>query len=58
MYDIAWQSKDDVARLPLTFPEDRPFLLSLFPKKKVTSSRHDHPFTYKFNGYSRLDVDK
>ncbi len=31
IYDIVWQSKDDVARLPLTFPEDRPFLLSLFP---------------------------
>lgn len=30
IYDIAWQSKDKVARLPLTFPEDRPFLLSLF----------------------------
>ncbi|MCE4043492.1 NUDIX hydrolase [Lysinibacillus fusiformis] len=31
IYDIAWQSKDDVARLALTFPEDRSFLLSLFP---------------------------
>lgn len=31
IYDIAWQSKDDVARLPLTFSEDRSFLLSLFP---------------------------
>ncbi|WP_418301354.1 NUDIX hydrolase [Lysinibacillus fusiformis] len=31
IYDIVWQSKDEVARLPLTFPEDRPFLLSLFP---------------------------
>lgn len=30
IYDIAWKSKDEVARLPLTFPEDRVFLLSLF----------------------------
>ncbi|EFI66566.1 NUDIX hydrolase [Lysinibacillus sp. HST-98] len=30
IYDIAWKSKEEVALLPLTFPEDRVFLLSLF----------------------------
>ncbi len=30
IYDIAWQSKNEVAQLSLTFPEDRAFLLSLF----------------------------
>ncbi|WP_338653176.1 NUDIX hydrolase [Lysinibacillus sp. Y5S-8] len=30
IYDIAWKSKNEVAQLSLTFPEDRAFLLSLF----------------------------
>jgi len=31
IYEIAWKSKDDLLDLTLTFPEDRQFLLSLFP---------------------------
>lgn len=30
IYEIAWKSKDELLNLTLTFPEDRPFLLSFF----------------------------
>ena len=35
IHEVAWKGKDEVSDLGLSFPEDRPFLLSLFGEAKL-----------------------
>ncbi|WP_082686936.1 NUDIX hydrolase [Bacillus sp. FJAT-27445] len=35
IYDIAWKSKEEIAILDLSFPEDRDFLLSFLEKRQL-----------------------